>query len=783
MNVSVFVPDLTLHLISPRRNRLSASDHDRMRQSGRPGSRQAGSFRESIRESWADASSARHDTLDSLTEIDWSARLPCESTAARDVLIDKKGYGGVYVQRRMVVTATHIFFCEVGSDKVIDEVALCDVVSVTQLRPVHQLASTSSPRSPFSAGSSASDELADAGVPVTASASLAQELGKTTFVRRFPSAGAAGGLADTAARAVSVTKDSLRPAPSQRRKSSAAASSAASGCSARLGKARSLNDLCEFCVTAAQQACSEGTRLVHLRADTEGDCEEWTEYLSAAARQASLAARHAQGYRRARQVMRDTYEHDYAQMAVALLIFSSFLFNVLEVQLDPAQEDAELTQVFNDADLAFTILFTVELAINMAVHWFRDFWKLSWNVFDFVIVGVSLVSLFAKNMGSATAIRSLRLFRAFRVLRIFGRLKEIRSIMSGIACSLMPVSNAFAIVALVMCVYAIVGVQLFHTQQHDAFGNFAKAIYTIFAASTMDGWQELVVMPFISDDDLAYSETVPQSALLIFFFVSFFLIVVWTLLPVVVAILLDNFAYSTRAQQEAEVRDAQERAGYLTKIQHFLDPLLEVLGQHESEEDLTQNITSLFHNLIGDPDSAVLPLEAFASNLSKKRFRNGATIYISMEDFGALLREGKVPLDDAGCLTLEAFLGLMRRELRAYVQRQLARELLIARHQGSDATSALLLAMKDVSARLAALEAELPAGGGGGRDGSGGRHGTPEGTGGGGGGRARCGSDGLVRQVRRRKRMFVTYCIGSRLKRGRRGRCGQRWRGAGSKRT
>ena len=695
-----------------------------------------------------------------MTEIDWSARLPCESTAARDVLIDKKGYGGVYVQRRMVVTATHIFFCEVGSDKVIDEVALCDVVSVTQLRPVHQLASANSPHSPFSADSSASDEPADAGTPVTA--------------------GAAGGL--THQRVVSVTKDSLRPAPSHRRKSSAAASSAASGCSARLGKARSLNDLCEFCVTAAQQACSGGTRLVHLRADTQGDCQEWTEYLSAAARQASLAARNAQGYRRARQVMRDAYEHDYAQMAVALLIFSSFLFNVLEVQLDPAQEDAELTQVFNDADVAFTILFTVELAINMAVHWFRDFWKLSWNVFDFVIVGVSLVSLFASNMGSATAIRSLRLFRAFRVLRIFGRLKEIRSIMSGIACSLVPVSNAFAIVALVMCVYAIVGVQLFHTQQHDAFGNFAKAIYTIFAASTMDGWQELVVMPFITDDDLAYSETVPQSALLIVFFVSFFLIVVWTLLPVVVAILLDNFAYSTRAQQEAEARDAQDKAGYLTKIQHFLDPLLEVLGQHESEDDLSQNITSLFHNLIGDPDSAVLSLEAFASNLSKKRFRNGATIYVSMEDFGALLREGKVPLDDAGCLTLEAFQGLMRRELRAYVQRQLARELLLARHQGSDATSALLLAMKDVSARLAALEAELPGNGGGGRGGSGGRHGIRDGAVGGGGGRARGGGDGLVGQVRRRM-MFVTYCTGSRLKRERRGRCGQTWRGAGSLRT
>ena len=43
-----------------------------------------------------------------------------------------------------------------------------------------------------------------------------------------------------------------------------------------------------------------------------------------------------------------------------------------------------------------------------------------WNLFDFIIVSVSLLSL-GTDLGSATALRSVRLLRAFRVLRLFGR--------------------------------------------------------------------------------------------------------------------------------------------------------------------------------------------------------------------------------------------------------------------------------------------------------------------------------------------------------------------------
>ena len=354
-----------------------------------------------------------------------------------------------------------------------------------------------------------------------------------------------------------------------------------------------------------------------------------------------------------------------------------------------------------------------ELAVNLAAHWFWEFWNDNWNIFDFLIVGISVISLTPADLGSATAIRSIRLLRAFRVLRLFKRLNEIRKIISALGQSIFPVANAFVILFLIMSVYAIMGVQLFQSQQKDAFGSFGLSLYTMFAATTMDGWQELVVIPMISCEDVEgafCSANVPSDALIVFFFISYFIIVAWTLLPVVVAILLDNFTRACAAEDEAEKR-AKLRTSNLDKLKHTLDPLMERLSQHESEADLKQKIEALFHSLISDPDCDVLSAHDFTSNLSRKRFRDGATIYISSEDFEALTQNGAL-CDGNGCLPLEQFETAMRLELHKYIERQIAKQLFLSIQHGPESTAALLLAMKALMSDFQSVENERECSGG-----------------------------------------------------------------------
>ena len=55
----------------------------------------------------------------------------------------------------------------------------------------------------------------------------------------------------------------------------------------------------------------------------------------------------------------------------------------------------------------------------------------------------------------------LRLLRAFRVFRLFKRVKSLNKIIVSLGRAAPGVSNAFLILLLVMCIYAILGVELF----------------------------------------------------------------------------------------------------------------------------------------------------------------------------------------------------------------------------------------------------------------------------------------------------------------------------------
>lgn len=69
------------------------------------------------------------------------------------------------------------------------------------------------------------------------------------------------------------------------------------------------------------------------------------------------------------------------------------------------------------------------------------------NVFDFLIVSISWLSMYADQL---PGIGVLRLFRAFRVFRLFRRVRSLRLIIEGVLASMPGVSNAFVVLVLLM---------------------------------------------------------------------------------------------------------------------------------------------------------------------------------------------------------------------------------------------------------------------------------------------------------------------------------------------
>jgi len=260
------------------------------------------------------------------------------------------------------------------------------------------------------------------------------------------------------------------------------------------------------------------------------------------------------------------YDHLYVQLFVASLICGNFLQNLIEKTVDPS--GLEYEHIFSKFELFFNIAFAIELVINMYGSWCRVFWSSSWNVFDFVVVSIGLLT--TANVPLPGPFTMLRMMRAFRVFRLFKRVESLRKIMEALARAIPGVINAFVILLIVMCIYAILGVEFFRTYGvggfylneagkevalitprgseygEEYFGNFPKSLYTMFQVLTGESWSEAVARPLLHGPDVMSSVGVG------IYFVSFIVINGIILINVVVAVLLDKFVQEDAAEPEEE---------------------------------------------------------------------------------------------------------------------------------------------------------------------------------------------------------------------------------------
>jgi voltage-gated sodium channel len=173
-----------------------------------------------------------------------------------------------------------------------------------------------------------------------------------------------------------------------------------------------------------------------------------------------------------------------------------------------------------------TAAFTLELVLNIYGNWWNKFGYDYWNWFDAVVVAISLISL---TMGGVEGIGALRLLRAFRVVRLFKRAASLRKILKAINQAIPGMRDAFAILMLVMMLYAIMGVD-FYGPDHDVFfGNFLKAFFTMFQMMTTEGWA-----------DIARDVMAEQGDSHAIFFVSFIMLGNIILANVVIAVLIEQ---------------------------------------------------------------------------------------------------------------------------------------------------------------------------------------------------------------------------------------------------
>lgn len=154
------------------------------------------------------------------------------------------------------------------------------------------------------------------------------------------------------------------------------------------------------------------------------------------------------------------------------IIFIIMLNTVaLSMEKYPENEGA-VAEVLSTANLAFTIIFTIEVIIKIIGLGPCGFSKDNFNKFDALIVIISILEMALDDGGGGGgAFGALRAFRLFRIFKIF-RTGDLRTLLDSITFTVFTIKDYTILLCLFIYVFALLGMSFFAGQvKFDDDGN------------------------------------------------------------------------------------------------------------------------------------------------------------------------------------------------------------------------------------------------------------------------------------------------------------------------
>ena len=185
--------------------------------------------------------------------------------------------------------------------------------------------------------------------------------------------------------------------------------------------------------------------------------------------------------------------------------------------------DPLFLEIINYFDYGITVFFVVEILIRFIGEQKKsNFFKSGWNIFDTIIVAISLVPI-----PNNSSFLVLRLLRVFRVLRLISVIPELKQIIEAILQSIKRVFFVSLLLFIILYIYATMGAILFSEDDSSRWGDLGISLITLFQVLTLSSW-ETVMLPL---QEIYWWSWV--------YFFSFIIICAITILNLVIAILVD----------------------------------------------------------------------------------------------------------------------------------------------------------------------------------------------------------------------------------------------------
>eukprot|EP01060_Flectonema_neradi_P007610 TRINITY_DN15340_c0_g1_i1.p1 TRINITY_DN15340_c0_g1~~TRINITY_DN15340_c0_g1_i1.p1 ORF type:complete len:1651 (+),score=368.21 TRINITY_DN15340_c0_g1_i1:54-5006(+) len=141
------------------------------------------------------------------------------------------------------------------------------------------------------------------------------------------------------------------------------------------------------------------------------------------------------------------------------LVFLAIILNTISLAVEHYPQPEIMDSILSDANIAFTVIFTLECALKLYGLGVGIYFRSAVNVFDFVIVGTSLADLFMS--GDAPNASAFRTFRVLRILKLANAFPSLQRWIAIVVSSVKGAAILTALLGLVVFIVALLGMQLF----------------------------------------------------------------------------------------------------------------------------------------------------------------------------------------------------------------------------------------------------------------------------------------------------------------------------------
>ena len=190
-------------------------------------------------------------------------------------------------------------------------------------------------------------------------------------------------------------------------------------------------------------------------------------------------------------------------------------------------------------------IFVIELALKFFAYRLA-FFRSGWNIFDFLIVAISL----APGAQTFTVLRALRILRLLRVISVS---PSLRRVVEGFVKALPGMGSVFLLMGMLFYIGAVMATKLFSNSFPDWFGDLGNSAYTLFQIMTLESWSMGIVRPVMDTYPYAWA-----------FFVPFIMVTTFAVVNLLVGLIVNSM--QDAHAQESNARTDEYREEVLTRL-------------------------------------------------------------------------------------------------------------------------------------------------------------------------------------------------------------------------